>query len=270
MSGTVDWSLVLILVAINGLVDAAGVSYLAGWWSKRRMEKWLSSPESNPYVDRIVAKVVEKIPAIPEVPTVAEIIAEIPPYPDLSDKLALFEERIGGKLTAQLQAEIAGIQEQLSTRVGQVVQANIASAKAAFKSGMTELGTEMEGEDGGILGEIVGTFMDSESVSKLGRIRRLYARAKAAGGGKIDLKSMMGGRSNNGGVGELPRVGEIRPGQNGLWQFTGNPSMGHGGWVPYQQPQASTPPALPPPATSAVVNPIIPDAPPPLPPEQPK
>lgn len=60
----VDWSLVVILVAINGLVDAAGVSYLAGWWSLRKWKAWLFSKESDPYVERITKQVSQEIDAV--------------------------------------------------------------------------------------------------------------------------------------------------------------------------------------------------------------
>lgn len=252
-----------LLLLAAGSVGVAGHLSGALWYTRRQFDRhkvMLFDPKEGAF-----SKAVAQIRAdLPVVPTVSEIISQIPPYPDLTDKLALFEERMGAKLTATVDAKMASIEEQIAERVGRVVQANIASAKAAFKSGMTGLGEEMESEDGGVLGEILGTFMDSESVSKLGRIKRLYAKAKAAGGGKMDLGSLMGKRPGNGGAQGLPPVGTVQmDGQGRQWVFTGQMNA-TGGWalVNAAPPALATPPIPPPPAA-----PI--DMPPPLPPEIP-
>ncbi len=51
----------VILVAINGLMDAVCVSWLAGWWSKRRLTAWLEGPESDKYLAKVGAHIEARI-----------------------------------------------------------------------------------------------------------------------------------------------------------------------------------------------------------------
>ena len=59
--------------------------------------------------DRIVGKVAEGV----SVPTVEDIIRALPEPPDLSDKLALMEEKMGAKLTAVMEAKWATMGDAL-------------------------------------------------------------------------------------------------------------------------------------------------------------
>ncbi len=216
-----------------------------------------------PTLEEIAAEVQARVPAVP---SVAEIIAEIPPYPDLSDKIALLEERMGARLSAQMDAKWPEMQAQIATRVSQVVQANIASAKAAFARGSAE-GAAPAGASLGVAGEILGLIMDQETVEKLARAKMLYDKGKAQGGGKFDLKSLLGGGGGGNG-GALPPPGTRMTDAAGRpWFFTGDPAQGTGGWVlvnqapaqpAYVAPAALPEPAAPPPGAAGELPPELP------------
>ncbi len=185
---------------------------------------------------------------IPPIPTVAQIISEIPPYPDVTDKLALLEERMGAKLSSSMDAKWGALQEQLSLRVGQVVQANIASAKAAFSRANSELQDSMSPEnDGSMLTEVLGIFMDEDSVKKVSRAKTLFKRFQAQGGLGGGLR---GGATPQGGY----PLGTVING------YVATAS----GWLPIAKPQA--PPALSAPAAARSAPPPS-EVPPELPPE---
>lgn len=119
----VDWGTIVVLFVANGLFDAIAVAWLAGRQSKRKIQAWLTSPESDPYIDRITARVVEKIPKVPQF--TAEVVE--PPLtvalerkmPYLFDQLA---ERTGKQISAFMAAEAAS-REALLRRVGPQVMA---------------------------------------------------------------------------------------------------------------------------------------------------
>lgn len=182
---------------INLIIEiAAGIivtAWVAGVRSKQRIVAYLSDKESDPVIERIAEVVARKV----EVPTVAQIVAQIPAPPDITDKLALFEERLGTKLTAQLDAKLVGIQDQLAERMGRVFQANIASAKAAWSASMQGVEGAFDPEnDGSLLTEIAGVFMDEDSVKKLARAKRMWSKFQAQGGLS---------RHGNGGAGQSPQ-----------------------------------------------------------------
>jgi hypothetical protein len=242
--------LAVVLFAGNGLFDAILVAWLAGRQSKRRLVTYLESEESKPLVDRIAGVVSGKVKeALPPVPTVPEIIEAMPDPPDVSDKLALLEARIGEKLTTQIEAKWTQLGAELSDKMGRVIQANIASAKAAFSAQNRELSEAMDPEnDGSFLTEVAGIFMDEDSVKKLGRARRVMKRLQGGGGFS---RSLAGGNGQASPQGGYP-FGTILNG------YVATPS----GWVPVQRPQAATPPPVPVPVPAAPT-----ELPPELPPE---
>ncbi len=226
----IDWTTVFVLIAVNGVIDCGAVAYLAGRQSKKKLVAYLNSSESDPLVDRITLRVADKVearlPPLPKIPTVSEIIAEIPPYPDITDKLSLLEERMGAKLTAVMEAKWALLGDQLSTRVGQVVQANIASAKSQFAAANRDLSEAMGPDnDGSMLTEVLGIFMDEDSVKKVGRAKAMFKRFQAQGG----LRGSGAGAAAQGGY----PYGTVMNG------YVATP----GGWVPVQRQAA--PAALP-------------------------
>ena len=76
----------VIEVAVGIVVTASGHQSLR---SKQKIQQWLLSPESDPYVDRIVGKVAEgvSVPTVEDiiralsVPTVEDIIRALPEPP---------------------------------------------------------------------------------------------------------------------------------------------------------------------------------------------
>jgi len=249
MSLAIDWSTVVVLFIANGLVDCILVAYLAGRQSKKKLVRYLESDESKPLVDKITAQVAEKVlEELPNVPTVEQIISELPPYPDVTDKLALFEERMGAKLTASMDSKWGALQEQLSARMGQVVQANIASAKASFARANAGLEESMSPDnDGSLLTEVLGIFMDEDSIKKVSRAKRLFSRFQQGGG-----------------IGGLSRGGQAPQGGYPYGTIMNGHVATPNGWVPIAQAPKSA--ALPaPPASAQTIVPI--EAPPELPPE---
>lgn len=249
----------IIEVAVGITVTA----WVAGVRSKQKIQEWLESPKSDPYIEKIVAKIPRaQMPDIPHVPTVQEIIAALPEPPDLSDKFALMEERMGAKLTASFEAKWSTLGPELSTRVGQVVQANIASAKAKFRAGLDNPDDE---ESLGIIGEIGGALgVDNETLQRFGKLKRLYNRGKQAGGGKFDLKSILhqengGQQVQQPGQQQQPtyQMGQVVVNDLGTWVLTQK------GWL--QLDKAA--PAIAPPPAAASVTVADPDLPPELPPE---
>ena len=193
----------LVIEVAVGIVVTA---WVAGVRSKQKIQQWLLSPESDPYVDRIVGKVAEGV----SVPTVEDIIRALPEPPDLSDKLALMEEKMGAKLTAVMEAKWATMGDALSQRVGQVVQANIASAKNAFRAGLRD----EEGPDSnlGMLGEVLGAIgVDNGSITKLGKVKGMYSRFQQGGG----LKGAMS--QGNGGIQPGYSPGAQVTNERGTW-----------------------------------------------------
>jgi len=247
---------------INLVIEVAcGIAFtawVAGLRSKRALVRYLESDESKPVVNKIADVVVAKVPVpkIPQVPTVAEIIAEIPPYPDLSDRLSLMEEKMGTRLTEALEAKWATLGDSLSTRVGQVVQANIANAKSVFARGMKEIEDDLGDGDGSFMMEAAGMFFDEDSVKKLAKARKLWKRMQQGGGNPL---ARMGGSGNGSPQGGYP-FGTIMNG------YVATPS----GWVPIAQRTAPAPLPRPAPAAGAAVQATPPEAidlPPELPPE---
>jgi len=205
-----------------------------------------------------VKDIIAQLPPYPEVPTVEDIIAKLPPYPDLSDKLALLEEKLTHSLTAAMDTKWAGLQDQLSERVGRVVQANIASAKAVFASGMKGVEDAFGGEnDGSMLTEIAGMFMDEDSVKKLSKARSLFKRFQQ-GGLTGRMGTQQGGQAPQGGF----PYGSIQANSAGQ-RFVATPQ----GWLPLESPKpASLLPPAPAPLLAAAPIPAA-DLPPELPPE---
>jgi hypothetical protein len=244
-----DWPTIILLVIVNGAVDVGAVAWVSGYWSKKKIERWLTSPESQPYIDRIVKQV-----KIPEVPSLDEIATEVTARaPDISDKLALMEERMGGKLTAEMNTKWAGLQEQLSLRMGQVIQANLASFKAkvaASNAGLDDLGIE---NDGSMSAEVLGLLLDEDSAKKGAKLIKMFKRGQQQGGFSRSL--MGGGAGQQGGF----QMGQILTNDRGTWVLS------QSGWQMLQ-------PAAPAPAPAPVVVPapasIKPsEMPPELPPE---
>jgi len=207
-----DWPTIVLLVVVNGAVDVGAVAWVSGYWSRKKIERWLTSPESDPYIDRVVTRVAQKLPSVEAI--TKAVVADLPEPPDLSDKFSLMEEKIGTKLTDAMNAKWSVLEEELSTRVGRVVQANIASAKAAFSASNREL-SELGDNDGSMLAEIGGIFMDEDSVKKLSRASKLLRRMKAAGGPKALFDQVSGGGQANPQAGYQP--GQMVRNDRGLW-----------------------------------------------------
>ena len=248
MNLTLDWPTIILLIVVNGVVDCVGVAYLAGRQSKKKLVRYLESEESKPLIEKITQAVAAQV----KVPTVPEIIEAMPDPPDLTDKLNLLEERMGAKLTASMDAKWGALQEQLSTRVGQVVQANIASAKASFAAANRELSDMGEDNDGSMLTEVLGIFMDEDSIKKVSRAKHLFKRFQANGG--LWRGGAGGGQAPQGGY----PFGTIMNG------YVSTPQ----GWKPLQgtPPPALTGPPAPAPSAPAAA-PVAADLPPELPPE---
>lgn len=253
---------------LAGLLIAAALTGVAGhltgalWYTRKQFDRH----KTMLFDDKVGAIPVVKRELEAKISAVAAQIEAIE-VPDYTAKFELLEERVAARMTAAMDAKWGALQEGLSTRMGQVVQANIASGKAAMAREMQAVSGAIASEDGGMLGEIMGMFFDEETAGKAGKAMRLYRRVKAQGGGKLDLKSLMGGGVSNNGGGQLPPVGTIQADARGQrWLFTGDPGQGSGGWVMVQQqaPPTISPPILPA-AAPAATAPA--DMPPVLPPE---
>jgi hypothetical protein len=240
MAIVLDWPTIILLVIVNGAVDVGAVAWVSGYWSRRKIESWLTSPASQPYIDKIVSQVVAKIPEYPE-------------PPNFDDKFSLMEERMGTKLTASMEAKWATLGDNLSTRVGQVVQANIASAKAQVARANAELENLGGENDGSMAAEVLGLLLDEDSAKKGAKLIKMFKRGQAQGGFS---RSLGGGTTGQQGGYQL---GQIVTNDRGTWTLT------QSGW---QLLQPATPPPLPQPVVVPAPVSIKPsEMPPELPPE---
>jgi hypothetical protein len=92
----------LIIEVGVGLVATA---WVAGYWSKRKLQKWLTTEESDPYIDRVIKKIPK--PEIPVVPALHEIagaveakLPHIPTAEEITDQLEpVIQERISAAVS---------------------------------------------------------------------------------------------------------------------------------------------------------------------------
>lgn len=256
--GITDGELLLLLVvaAAGPFVALAGHGTIAWVAIKRffaRVSRRISEVESK--ADTLDVKVSEVVTSIRKNMDQFEVrvMGNLPgmladKVPDLTDKLALLEERMGAKLTASLEAKWTILGDELSQRMGQVIQANIASAKARFANANREL-SEVGENDGSLLTEVAGIFMDEDSVKKLAKAKNLFKRMQAQGG-------LTG---NRGAPGQVPQGGYAYGSVSPDGRYVATPQ----GWKALQQAPAA---ALAPPARAAP-SVTLADIPPELPPE---
>lgn len=57
-----ELTLVLLAIAVDTLTGVLGVSYLAGWWSVRKNERWMKSDRSAPYKVELGKAAVAQLP----------------------------------------------------------------------------------------------------------------------------------------------------------------------------------------------------------------
>jgi len=145
----IDWTTVVVLIVVNGIVDAGAVAYLSGWWSKRRLTHWLTDAESQPYIDRITEEVAKKIPVVPEMPTVEEISEDV--LGEVRPVLAEMEQRLGTELRSfDFKAQFQGYEDHLFQRVSALIASNAHEQSAFLDRVVSRLPPQLGG--GGTVG----------------------------------------------------------------------------------------------------------------------
>ncbi len=174
-----DWSDIYVLVFANGVIDtllglAIGIFVVARIAARRAKEEWtawLMSKDSEPYMDKLAARVIKQLPAPPVIPP-------FPKIPTTDDFMEKIEPRIQGleeRISQPLDLDLGPIVKEVTENV--IKEVDKVRAVIDGKLGWEKKIEKQTGE--AIAEQIIEAKMEGAGINPRGGQGVLYKRFKA-------------------------------------------------------------------------------------------
>lgn len=156
------------LIFSNGLVDTLlglliGV-YVVARAARKQWTDWLMSKEADPYMDRLAARVLAKLPPMPKVPTTDDFMAAIEP------RIQGLEERISQPIDLDLGPIVKEVTENVTREVDKVRA--VIDGKIGWEKKVEKQTAEV------IADQLSREAMEARGIDPNGGQARLYKRLK--------------------------------------------------------------------------------------------